>query len=413
MREILIFTALALVAASAPAATPASQAPEPAAGQPVTIAVVRDGPTPARDIAALVESELQELMAGRAIRFLSSPEFDAGWRADRTDAALQAALDDPEVDMILTVGALVTASAAEADLSKPVVSGFIQRRDLFGLYDAETDRSTKENLAWILITGRDRADIEVFRGLVPFETALLLLPRSYLDAAGPMASALADAARDFGLRTVGVGDDASIPSSDLEGAEAVLLPHLPHLSEAARRGLIGTFTDRGIPTFSLVGGHPDVELGALATTGGDAWRQVSRRAALNLSEVIRGRPTSHLPVSIDVNSRLVVNARTAAAIGYAPTLRTRVLAHFLHPEALESEEEPLTLEQTLLMALDGNITLAISAQDVETALQRQRVTQSAMLPQAYAPPPTSSSTPAGSRDSSRTRRSASACTCGR
>jgi outer membrane protein TolC len=385
MRRILIFTALALVATTAPMAATASQAPEPEPGPPVTIAVVRDGPAPARDTAALVEGELQELMAGRTIRFLSSPEFDAGWRADRTDAALQAALDDPEVDMILTVGALVTASAAAADLSKPVVSAFIQRRDLFGLYDAEEDRSVKENLAWILITGRDRADIERFRGLVPFETALLLVPRSYFEAGGPMASALADAARDFGIRTVPVGEDASIPSSELEGAEAALLPQLPHLSKAARKGLIGTLTDRGIPTFSLVGGHPDIELGALATTGGDVSSQLSRRAALNLSELIRGRPTSHLPVSLEVNTRLVVNARTAAAIGYAPDARTRVLARFLHAETLASEEEPLTLDQTLQMALTGNIGLAISEQDVETAYQRQRVAQSAMLPQAYAP----------------------------
>ena len=51
MRRILIFTALALVATTVPTATTASQAPEPAPGRPVTIAVVRDGPTPARDAA--------------------------------------------------------------------------------------------------------------------------------------------------------------------------------------------------------------------------------------------------------------------------------------------------------------------------------------------------------------------------
>ena len=62
-------------------------------------------------------------------------------------------------------------------------------------------------------------------------------------------------------------------------------------------------------------------------------------------------------VTLAVNTRLVINARTAAAIGYAPDARTRILAHFLHPEALQSEEEPLTLDQTLQMALDGNITL--------------------------------------------------------
>jgi len=386
MRRILILTALTLVANTAPTATTASQAPEPAPGRPVTIAVVRDGPTPARDTAALVESELMELMPGTAIRFVSSPEFDAGWKANRADAALQAALGDPEIDMILTVGGLVTASASVADLSKPVVSTYIQGQDLFGLYDAENDRSTKENLAWLLFTGRDESDFQAFRGLVPFETAAVLLPRAYLDAGGePMTSALRSAESQLGGRAVGVGEDALVDVAELEGTQAVVLAPLPHLSEEARRGLIGTLTDRGIPTFSLVGGHPDVELGALATTGGDVSRQVSRRAALNLSELIRGRPTSHLRVTLSVNTRLVVNARTAAAIGYEPDVRTRTFAHFLHPEALESEEEPLTLDRTLQMALDGNVTLSISEQDVETAFQRQRVAQSALLPQAYTP----------------------------
>ena len=46
MRKILTFTSLAFVAAL-PAV--ASQAPDPPLGKQVTLAVVRDGPSPARD----------------------------------------------------------------------------------------------------------------------------------------------------------------------------------------------------------------------------------------------------------------------------------------------------------------------------------------------------------------------------
>ncbi len=266
-----------------------------------------------------------------------------------------------------------------------MVSAYLQRADLFGLYDAEHDRSSKENLAWLLITGRDESDFAAFRGLVPFETAALLLPRAYLDSGEPMASAMAAAAARLGFRAVGVGDDTSAVPAELEGIEAVVLSPLPQLSEAARKGLIGTLTDRGIPTFSLVGGDPDVELGALATTADDVSRQLTRRVALNLGELIRGRPVGHLPVALAVDTQLRINARTAVAVGYDPDAPARILAHFVHPEALESEEDPLTLAQTLELALAGNVTLSISGQDVETAYQRQRVAQSGMLPQAYAP----------------------------
>ena len=355
MRKILIFTALGLVVAL-PAV--ASQAPSPAPSRQVTVAVVRDGPTPARDMVALVERELKELLPGVEVRFLASPDFGAGWQADRAESALQAALTDPEVDLVLADGAMITARASAGELPKPVVSAYLQRADLFGLYDAEHDRSSKENLAWLLISGRDESDFEAFRGLVPFETAALLLPRAYLDSGEPMASALAAAAARLGFRAVGVGDDTSAAIAELDAAQAVVLSPLPQLSEDARKGLIGTLTDRGIPTFSLVGGDPDVELGALATTAGDVSRQVARRVALNLGELIRGRSVSHLPVALAVDTQLRINARTAVAVGYEPDARARILAHFVHPEALQSEEDPLTLSETLEMALAGNVTHA-------------------------------------------------------
>ncbi len=111
------------------------------------IAVVRDGPSPARDTAALVESELMELMPGVEVRFVVSPDFDAGWNADGAEAALQAALADPEIDLVLATGALVTARASAVDLSKPVVSAYLQRMDLFGLRDRESDRCVSSELA--------------------------------------------------------------------------------------------------------------------------------------------------------------------------------------------------------------------------------------------------------------------------
>ncbi len=133
MGTVSTFTALAL-AAAAPAV--ASQAPDPAPSKQVTIAVVRDGPTPAQDKAALVEDELKNLMQGVQIDFATSPDFDARWTADRAETALQSALADPEIDLVLATGILVTARASAAELGKPVVSAYLKRTDLFGVYDA-------------------------------------------------------------------------------------------------------------------------------------------------------------------------------------------------------------------------------------------------------------------------------------
>jgi hypothetical protein len=79
---------------------------EPVRAAPVTIAVVQDGPAPGDTLLAQVEVELSTILSGRGERatFKASPAFDAGWRADRMKAALQAALDDPEVDYVFTSG---------------------------------------------------------------------------------------------------------------------------------------------------------------------------------------------------------------------------------------------------------------------------------------------------------------------
>ena len=113
MRKTLIWIGLALVAA-APVAE--SQTADPAPGKSGTVAVVRDGPNPARDVAALVEGELKGLLPGTETTFVASPDLDAGWSVDGAEAALEAALADPEIDPVLATGALVTTRAsAEAE----------------------------------------------------------------------------------------------------------------------------------------------------------------------------------------------------------------------------------------------------------------------------------------------------------
>jgi hypothetical protein len=65
---------------------------------------------------------------------------------------------------------------------------------------------------------------------------------------------------------------------------------------------------------------------------------------------------------------MLINARTAAAIGYSPNAETKVMANFLYEEALKSDLPTLNLPQTLKLAEDGNISLSISDAEVETSL---------------------------------------------
>ena len=185
------------------------------AAEPLTIAVVRDGPPPGpeSDMAARVEAELPRHLPGYlSARFKHDPAFDAGWSIDRAAAALAAALADPEVDMVLAEGTMVTLAAADEGLAldKPVVSVYVQRADLFRLPRTDDDRSAKPGFAFITMPSRSSADIAAFRSLLPFRSVHVLVSKTSLAAAGDIAGDIAEMESSLDTRMVSVpaGTDA-------------------------------------------------------------------------------------------------------------------------------------------------------------------------------------------------------------
>ncbi len=354
---------------------------------PVVVGVVRDGPPPDEDLVARVEAELsKQLPNGMVVELKQEPSFNAGWDTSRIAAALQSALEDPEVDYILADGLYVTLEAARegVQLGKPVVSTFVQRADLFRLPYTEGDRSLKENLSFTVLPQRLQNDIETFREMIPFESLHVTLDADDMQLMPGLASGLEELEREMGLdiRFALTSDNLSdILASVDESIEAVYLTRTPRLSFSQRQQLITGLTQKGIPTFSLLG-HPDVRLGALAGMTPDITEQLVRRIALNLSRLIRGGSVDELPVLLSVDSRLLVNASTAVAVGYSPNLETRVFAEFLHAEALsEARADVLRLSEAMAQAASNNTFLSIQDELVESVRQDQARTRSALLPQ--------------------------------
>jgi len=361
----------------------------PAVGQAaetgeVVIAVVRDGPPPGEDVVPLIEEELALHLPRRtAARFKIDPGFDAGWDPQLIDGALAKALHDPETDLVLVTGSLGTVAAADMELTKPVVSAFLQRADLYPLPFADQDRSLLDNLVFLVQSRRAAREVEVFRSLADFDTLHVLVGAeevSLLRMAEPKLDAESETA---GLRLEFVSVSPNVDSmlaSLPAGAEAAYLTALPRLRPSARKRLIDGLTEKGIATFSSLG-HPDVEAGALAGLTPDTRQQVVRRVALNISQLIRGESTEALPVLVRTDSRLVINARTAAELALPLAPETRILATFLYKEALEQYTSPLTFAEALQMAKQQNTLLSV--QDAVTASVQENVdiAKSSLLPQ--------------------------------
>jgi outer membrane protein TolC len=378
----LVASTVCLVAAVTPGLTQAPEQPE----RTVTIAVVRDGPGPEMQAVDAIERELQlHLPEGVRTRFDRDAAFDAGWDPARARPVLERALGDAEIDYVLAVGSLVTYEAARPDLSlaKPVISGFVQRADIFGLPYSEDDASLKENFGFIAVPHRATEDVTSFERMIGFGTLHALVDAADLKAIRDLREGMERVERELGFRVV-LAPATTEAGGALAGlgpdVEAVYVMRLQRFSDAQRRQLFDGLAERSIPSFSLVG-HADVRAGALAGLTPDLGQQVERRVALNLASLIRGGSVAELPVILTSETQLLINGRTARSIGYFPDQETRIFAELVDAEALEEIVEPLELARALRMAEQGNTALTIRDAQVESVRQDQQVARAALLPQ--------------------------------
>jgi len=189
---------------------------------------------------------------------------------------------------------------------------------------------------------------------------------------------------DIEIRFIPVTDSAEDALAGLtDTVKAVLLARTPRLDVAERKRLIAGFTQRGIPTFSHIG-HEDVRAGALAAHTPKFDMFLARRVALNLHEIIRGVSPNELPVQLPVDSRLMINGRTARQVGYSPGRGMLVSAKFLHPQDLLDPEQPLNLTGAFEIAEENNQNLKIATQEIETAGQSRLLSRSTLYPQLLA-----------------------------
>ncbi|NOR14172.1 MAG: hypothetical protein GQ544_00555 [Candidatus Aminicenantes bacterium] len=358
------------------------------AGRTVTVAVVRDGPMPDNEYAKLIETELGKHLPGDTnVLFKEDPGFNAQWKPERYRTVIENALNDPEVDLIVLIGDLTTQQAAKSDLllTKPVVSSYVQRADLFKIPYSLEEGSLKENLSFILIPGRNERAVQTFQRMIPVKRINFILNQQDVENLENISSLVQELENKLKVDIIIIPLLKNIEEalSQLDDtAEVTLVGRLPQLSAAERKNLFRELTLRKIPTLSLIG-HADVHLGALAAITPDITPAVIKRIALSLGQLIRGEPVKSLPVLLNVDTKLLINGRTAAELGYVPHWETKVLATFLYEEALKKETTPLNFEEVLKMAEKGNTSLAIREARVESNRRSMQTVRSVMLPQVF------------------------------
>ncbi len=358
----------------------ASELPE------VTIAVVRDGDSWFFDaLGSNIEAELTVLIQDKVkVTFDRDPAFNANWDISRIQSVLRNALDDPEVDIILTQGHLVmrAASSPNIELSKPVAGGYFQDAQSVGLLISPDGFSNKKNLNLVVSNKSVPEEIAAFKDMAGFKTLHALITREIMEGFEGIEGLIQDLEQRLGIKIVltpMAGDTAEVLSRLPSDTEAVYIFPLLRMSERERLQLIGGLNARNIPTFAFIG-LPSVERGVLAGMLPDVQRQIARRSALNIQQMIAGVSPNELPIFLSVEQRLYLNARTAAQIDFDPPFSSIRNVTYVDADDM-GDDESLDLRKAIKMALETNYDYLIQKQITEINRHNKQIAFSPLLPQ--------------------------------
>jgi outer membrane protein TolC len=351
----------------------------------VTFGIVVDGPSfhNATFQPRLVDEITNLLGAEFDARFPEDRSLVADWTRSGIERSLERLLSDPEVDIVLTFGAIASQVAAEyGPLPKPVVAPFVLDADLQGL-PREDGSSGVANLTYVAYPTATRNDLDAFREVVRYTNLAVLVERAYLEAVPGLRAGIEDAIRSQGVRgrIVEVGTTIDLVLGMLAGDfDAVYVGFLPQISAEETERLIRFLLNRQLPSYTALG-QEWVERGFLTSAVTDlVGQRIARRAAINVQRVLLGEDAATIPVTFTRNQRVSINLATARAIGVSPPWAVMTEAVAYHRERDDITRE-VHLAAAVREAVARNLDLEAQGYQVAAGAQRVRGARAPLLPQ--------------------------------
>lgn len=292
------------------------------------IGFVLDGPWERnQEVRRLFEVTIANELGASHVQFPSSKRLAGGWTRTSVAKALSQLLNDPEVDLVITLGVLSSHEAlGRKALKKPVIAARVVGAGVLDApgKDLPSGRvSGVTNLSYVTLGDLDlEQSLKKFRELRRFQKVTFLLSSSFRDLSPNLEQLIRKelargGVRDSQILFVGTSIVSTIASLSPE-SEAVIVTLLPQLDTEDHATLLGAFQRMRLPVFSA-GGRTLVQLGALAGWGpADAVDQIATRVASNARRILSGENAADLPVELDVKPQLAINLETAASFGISP-----------------------------------------------------------------------------------------------
>jgi len=312
-------------------------------------------------------------------------QVDGNWTQTGVSAALDKLLADPDVDIIIALGALSSQEAARREsLAKPVVATMVVDQELQG-FPYTDGRSGKRNLSYITNVQSLDDDLLLFKDAVRFSHVAILVDAGILaglDDFSREKSAQLSKMLEAPLTPVPVAGSLTLAIQQLPDAvDAVFVTPLLRFSEADIAALSDELIARKLPSFSTYG-VTELNNGLLLATGGRPEDEVRlvRRIALNVQRILLGDQPANIPVAIQESRRLAINMRTAKAINYAPRFALLSDAEQLFADE-GGDATPFTLLEAMQRAAETNLQLKVASSEPLLAGEETRLARSDLLPQ--------------------------------
>jgi putative ABC transport system substrate-binding protein len=241
--------------------------------------------------------------------------------------ALAANLVRMHVDVIFASSSTLVGPARQATQTIPIV--FSNHADPVGIGDVASLARPGGNITGLsmLLTDLAAKELEILTEAVPQAKRIGVLWNPTTPSHVPAVRAVEDAGEKLGVKLFLVAVrtaedfDAAFATMVREGVGAFLVVPSP-LSTSYRAALAELALQHGLPGMF---GHKDyVDVGGLMSYGADI-DDLNRRAAVYIDKILKGAKPGDLPVEQASKYQLVINLKTAKALGLdvPPTLLAR------------------------------------------------------------------------------------------
>jgi putative tryptophan/tyrosine transport system substrate-binding protein len=230
-----------------------------------------------------------------------------------------------KVDVILTRSSSGAMAAKTATTSIPIVFYAVYEPVELGIVPSLSHPGGNITGVAVNASGLAGKRVQLFKELVPTLKSVAMLSHQEHPSNGIQLQGAEAAARALGVQLVTVpvrgADDFAPALKTLRGIDGVLHPDTP-LFVTHRARLVDAVAGRRLP--AIYAHRLIVEAGGLMSYGPD-YRDVWKRSAAYVDKVLKGAKPGDLPIEQPGTFELVINNRTAKAIGLtiAPALMLR------------------------------------------------------------------------------------------